>query len=80
MAEETVCGLCVHASASCIGLDFCLADLAYLRISGLRVHEDEAAYAGLRDHGIAFGQLDAEAELSGKHVDDVSLECVVRAA
>ena len=49
MAEEAVGGLGVHAAASCVCFHFRLADLADFRISGLRVHEDEAAYARLRN-------------------------------
>ena len=73
MAEETVGCLCIHAAKSGICVDLCFADLAYFRILRQRVHEYESAYACLWDHGITFCKLDAEAELAGKDVDDVSL-------
>ena len=80
VAEETAALFFVHASAVGVLVVLLLADATDFVIPGLRVHEYESAYAGLRYHGVAFGQLDSDTEPSGKHLQDIALHRMVRAA
>ena len=79
MSDEPSCLLLAHSSSLNVVVILLPADGAYLRIFRLRVEEDEAADAGLRDHSEAFCKFDAEAESAGKYLSDILLEGVVRA-
>ena len=53
--------------------------MADLRIGGRRMREDEAADAGVGDHGAGLRQPDVQLLGAGQQREDVALEAVVRA-
>ena len=60
VAQEASCCFVVHATAAYVAFVLFFTDCPDFRITCLRMHEYEAADAGIRSHGIAFGHLDSQ--------------------
>ena len=60
VSQEASGSFLIHSSTGSVTFVLALADSSYLRISCLRMHEYQSAYACVRCHRVAFCHLDSE--------------------